>query len=154
MADGGAELERLHLPVGEQLHLLVPVFDSPPPVVVAEPLALFVDVEILSNAEPVNLPAVGAVMGKLALVRVSLCHSSQLIVPGHFPHIASSRLWSRSSPLLLAPRDGGPELVVNVQHLLHLVLGQTSRQGLAARGTHTLILTHRVFPCYTTVVSL
>jgi len=69
VAGGGAELERLDMISAEQGHFLVPVSDSRLPVVIWLPQALFVDVEVLSDAEPAHPPTVGAVVGKLALVR-------------------------------------------------------------------------------------
>ena len=54
---------------------------------------LFVDVEVLSDAEPAHPPTVGAVVGKLALVRVGLSHQRQLGVP----HLAGGSIKSGSS---------------------------------------------------------
>ena len=52
VAGGGAELEGLHVFVGEYLHLVIPVSHCLLPVVVGFPLGLLVDVEILSNTKP------------------------------------------------------------------------------------------------------
>merc|ERR1712001_653627 len=72
VTSGGAELEWLDMISAEQGDLLIPVPYPCLPVVIRFPQALFVDVEVQSNPEPGDPPTVGAVVGELALVRVSL----------------------------------------------------------------------------------
>ena len=75
------ELERLHLPLAEELHLIVPVSDGPLPVSVRQPDRLPVDEEVLTHCEPLHSPALRAVVSELALVSVSLGQPGQLWVP-------------------------------------------------------------------------
>ena len=75
------ELERLHVPVAEELHLIVPVSDGLLPVNVRQPDRLPVDEEVLTHCEPLHSSALRAVVSKLALVSVSLGQPGQLRVP-------------------------------------------------------------------------
>ena len=76
------ELERLHLPVAEQLHLVIPVSHGPLPVSGGQSDRLLVDVKVLTHSKPLHSPTFRAVVSKLALVSVSLGHQGQLRVPG------------------------------------------------------------------------
>jgi len=66
------KLERLNPFVAEEFNFVVPVCDRLFPVVFGQTKALLVDVQILTNSEPVHFSALSAVMGKPTLIGMPL----------------------------------------------------------------------------------
>jgi len=141
------------LPVKES-DLIIPTSDPRLPIVLRSPQTLLIDIKILSHSKSLHPPTVSTIVGKLALVCMSLGNSRQLWVPSQLSHISSTRLCSRISSLLQSESHLVTKPIMHLQYQLDVLISNSFRQIVSITvGAWTLIRrTECVLSCKRTII--